>query len=42
MTDAGPEPLTGLCHGVPVKRPHHRLHLLDQALNFVVRLRIDL
>jgi hypothetical protein len=30
-----PEPLTGLRHGVPVKEPHLRLHLLDQVLNFL-------
>jgi hypothetical protein len=42
IPDAGPEPLAGLCNGVPVKGPHHRLHLLDQALNFGVILCIDL
>jgi hypothetical protein len=35
-------PLAGLCHGVPVKGPRHRLHLLDQALDFGPRLCIDL
>jgi hypothetical protein len=42
ILDTGPGPLAGLCHGDPVKGPHHLLHLLDQALNFVVRLCIDL
>ena len=37
-----PQPLAGLRHGVPVKEPHHPLHLLDQVLNFFVRLCIDL
>ncbi len=37
-----PEPLAGLRHGAPVKEPHHRLHLLDQVLNFGVRLCIGL
>jgi hypothetical protein len=32
------EPLAGLRHFALVKEPHHRLHLLDQVLNFVVRL----
>jgi hypothetical protein len=30
-----PEPLAVLRHGVPVKGPHLRLHLLDQVLNFL-------
>jgi hypothetical protein len=30
-----PEPLAGLRHGVPVKGPHLRLHLLDKVLNFL-------
>ena len=38
----GPEPLVGLRHGVPVKGAHQRLHVLDQVLDFVVRLCIDL
>ncbi len=42
ILDVGPEPLAGLRHGVPVKEPHQRLHLLDQALNFFVMLCIDL
>jgi hypothetical protein len=33
-----PEPLAGLRHGVPDKGPHLRLHLLDQVLDFFVRL----
>ncbi len=36
-----PQPQADLCHGVPVKGPHHRLHLLDEVLDFVVRLCID-
>jgi hypothetical protein len=37
-----PEPPAGLCHGVPVKGPHHSLHLLDQVPDFFVRLCIGL
>jgi hypothetical protein len=37
-----PEPLGGLRHGVPVKGAHEHLHVLDQVLDFVVRLFIDL
>ncbi len=40
--DPGPELLAGLCHGVPVKGAHHCPHLLDQVLDFVMRLCIDL
>jgi hypothetical protein len=40
--DSGPESLAGLRHGVPVKGAHQRLHVLDQVLDFVVRLCIDL
>jgi hypothetical protein len=40
--DPGPELLAGLCHGVPVKGAHQHLHLLDQVLDFVVRLCTDL
>ncbi len=40
--DPGPEPLAGLRHGVPVKGAHQRLHVLDQVLDFIVRLCIDL
>ena len=40
--DPGPELLAGLCHGVPVKGAHQRPHLLDQVLDFVVRLCTDL
>jgi hypothetical protein len=39
--DHGPDPLA-LRHGVPVKGTHHRLHLVDHVLDFVVRLCIDL
>ncbi len=38
----GPEPLVGLCHGVPVKGAHQRLHVLDQVLDSIVKLCIDL
>jgi hypothetical protein len=38
----GPEPLAGLCHGVPVKGAHQRLHVLDQVLDSIVKLCIDL
>ncbi len=38
----GPKPLAGLHHDVPVKRAHQHLHVLDQVLDFVVRLCIDL
>ncbi len=40
--DPGPELQAGLRHGVPVKGAHQRPHLLDQALDFVVRLCTDL
>jgi hypothetical protein len=40
--DPGPELLAGLRHGVPVKGAHQYLHVLDQVLDFVVRLCIDL
>jgi hypothetical protein len=40
--DPGPGPLAGLPHGVPVQGPHQRLHLLEQVLDFIVRLCIDL
>ncbi len=40
--DPGPELQAGLRHGVPVKGARHPLHLLDQALDFVLRLCIDL
>jgi hypothetical protein len=40
--DPGLEPLAGFCHGVPVQGAHQRLHLLDQALNFITRLCIVL
>jgi hypothetical protein len=33
-----PQPLAGLCHRVPVQGPHHHLHLLDEVLDFFVRL----
>jgi hypothetical protein len=36
------EPLAGFCYGVPLQEAHQRLHLLDQVLNFVMRLCIDL
>ncbi len=36
--DPGPQAIAGLRHGVPVERPHHLLHLLDQILGFVARL----
>ncbi len=38
----GPELLAGLRHGIPVKGAHQRHHLLDQDLDFVVRLCTDL
>jgi hypothetical protein len=43
-TDPGPEPLAGLCHGVPlcIGAPPQRPHLLEQVLDLVVRLYIDL
>ncbi len=34
----GPEPLAGLRHCVSVRGAHQRLHVLDQVLDFVVRL----
>jgi hypothetical protein len=37
-----PQSLAGLRHCVPVKGPHHSLHLLDQVPVFFVRLCIDL
>jgi hypothetical protein len=40
--DPGPERLAGFRHGVPVKGPHQRLHLMEQVLDFVVKLCIDL
>ncbi len=40
--DPGLEPPAGFRHGVPVQGAHQRLHLLDQVLNFVMRLCIDL
>jgi hypothetical protein len=40
--DPGLEPLAGFRRGVPVQGDHQRLHLLDQVLNFVMRLCIDL
>ncbi len=40
--DPGPEPLAGLCHGVPVQGALQRLHVLDPVLDFVVRLCINL
>ncbi len=40
--DPRPEPLAGLRLGVPVKGAHHRLHVLDQVLDFVVIYCIDL
>ncbi len=40
--DPGPEPQAALCHSVPVKGAHQRLHVLDQVFDFVVRLCIDL
>ncbi len=40
--DPGPELLVGLRHGVPVKGAHQRPQLLDQVLDFVVRLCTDL
>ncbi len=40
--DPGLEPLAGFRHGVPVQGAHQRLHVQDQVLNFVMRLRIDL
>ena len=39
--DPRPEARAGLRQGVPGKGPHHLLHLLDQILEFVVRLCID-
>jgi hypothetical protein len=36
--DPGPEARAGLRQGVPGKGPHQLLHLLDQILEFVVRL----
>jgi hypothetical protein len=38
----GPEPLVGLRHGVPVKGAHQLLHVLDQALDSIVKFCIDL
>ncbi len=40
--DLGPELQVGLHHGVPVKGAHQRPHLLDQVLDFVVKLCTDL
>ena len=40
--DPGPELQAGLRHGVPVQGAHQRPHLLDQVLDFVVRLCTDL
>ncbi len=40
--DPGPERLAGFRHGVPVKGPHQRLHLMEQVLDFLVKLCIDL
>ncbi len=40
--DPGLGPLAGFRHGVPVQGPHQRLHLLDQVLNFVMRLCLNL
>jgi hypothetical protein len=40
--DPGLEPLAGFQTGCPVQGAHQRLHLLDQVLNFVMRLGIDL
>ncbi len=40
--DTGPELQAGLRHGVPVKGAHQRPHLLDQILDFAVRLCTDL
>jgi hypothetical protein len=40
--DPGPELQAGLRHGVAVKGAHQRHHLLDQVLDFVVRLCTDL
>jgi hypothetical protein len=40
--DPGPELLAGLRHGVPVKGAHQHPHLLNQVLDFVVRLCTDL
>jgi hypothetical protein len=40
--DPGPELLASLCQGVPVKEAHQCPHLLDQVLDFVVRLCTDL
>ncbi len=40
--DPGPEPLAGLRHGVPVKGAHQHPDLLDQVLDFVVKLCTDL
>jgi hypothetical protein len=40
--DPGPELLAGLCHGVPDRGAHQCPHLLDQVLDFVVRLCTDL
>ena len=34
--------LAGLCLGIPVNGPHHSQHLLDQVLDFFVRLCIHL
>ncbi len=39
--DPGPETRAGLRQGVPGEGPHQLLHLLDQILEFVVRLCID-
>jgi hypothetical protein len=38
----GPELIGGLRHGVLVKGAHQRSHLLDQVLDFVMRLCTDL
>jgi hypothetical protein len=40
--DPGPELRADLRRGVPVQGAHQRPHLLDQVLDFVVRLCTDL
>jgi hypothetical protein len=39
--DPAPEAHAGLRLGVPGEGPHHLLHLLDQILEFVLRLSIN-